>query len=104
MGSVPAILGACVHAGVFRLYAEVHKKARGISAMSKAIKQRWGCKSCKHYHMIDSGYGDCVRYPPRLVLMRWFPHVLYDTLYPHVGWDELTCGEFQGRRVSSDGL
>ena len=53
------------------------------------------CESCKHYRMIDSGHGYCVRYPPKLVLVQWFPRILHDAQHPHVAWCELACGEFR---------
>jgi len=58
------------------------------------------CQNCRYYRRtIGSGYGFCTRFPPVLVIERWFPHIVYDAQHPHIAWCELACGEFQRREA-----
>jgi len=51
------------------------------------------CELCRHYTMIDSGYGYCKRFPPT-VIWRWIFKKVIDMVSPVVAWDEKSCGEF----------
>ena len=55
------------------------------------------CESCDYYWRIDSAYGDCVRFPPKLIRVKWFP-VRYDWVYPTVPFNNVACGERKPRR------
>lgn len=48
------------------------------------------CEQCYYYHMIDSGYGDCYRYPPKIVVVK----LGYEYLRMCVAWYDSVCGEF----------
>jgi len=52
------------------------------------------CKGCKFYTWIDSGYGYCRRYPPKVVNVGkwWRPKIQIN--YQLVEWCRRTCGEF----------
>lgn len=52
------------------------------------------CDRCEHYKMIDSGYGDCYRFPPELILVRRFP-LKYDIFRVTVAWYDFACGEYR---------
>ncbi|MEW6006132.1 MAG: hypothetical protein AB1695_12540 [Stygiobacter sp.] len=52
------------------------------------------CELCKHYGMIDSGYGNCKRYPPVLTYVRL---LRIEYRYPEVAWCENACGEFNSK-------
>ena len=56
------------------------------------------CEKCKHYNMIDGGYGTCRRFPPQVTTWwewdRWWWRQYYDCNYPDVAWIENACGEF----------
>lgn len=62
------------------------------------------CENCQHYKFIDSGYGDCVRYPPVYVLVQigWLLKPRYRIEYPEVAWCNNICGEFVKREVVMD--
>lgn len=65
------------------------------------------CEKCQFYRTIDSGYGECVRYPPRNVLAQWFPHPRCLAIYPSVRWLDMACGEYipksgKGGRTNDD--
>ena len=49
------------------------------------------CEQCKHYGFIDSGYGYCRRYPPKLTKIKFRK---WDIVYPETAWCEYACGEF----------
>lgn len=55
------------------------------------------CESCSFYKMFDSAYGDCTRFPPKQVRVKWFP-IQYAYEYPLVSFDNITCGEFRPRK------
>ena len=55
------------------------------------------CELCKHYKMIDSGYGHCKRYPPQLILAKLLP-LRYKVQYVEVGWCDVACGEFKQKK------
>ena len=61
------------------------------------------CEYCIHYKMIDSGYGQCRRFPPQWVVkwkwfksFSWFPWFRQEMtcIYPEVTWDAKVCGEY----------
>lgn len=62
------------------------------------------CESCKLYRGIDSGYGHCRRYPPKVeekfvrrgIVMR----KEYNIEFPIVPWNNVTCGEFKKREYT----
>ena len=59
-----------------------------------------GCENCKFYHIIDSAYGYCKRYPPILVTIKVGFLKLrkeLDFQYPEVTFNTPTCGEFKER-------
>ena len=55
------------------------------------------CEDCVYYGMIDSGYGYCRRFPPRLLQTKYLP-IRYEAKYPEVPWCECACGEFHKER------
>jgi hypothetical protein len=55
------------------------------------------CDKCKYYYMIDSGYGWCVRFPPKNIQIRKFLKITFAFTYPEVPWDCAKCGEFKNR-------
>ena len=67
-----------------------------VSSTWQAPKQR--CELCHHYLFIDSGYGNCKRYPPKLQLTKnTIFKKEYATLYPEVKRCEFACGEFKNK-------
>ena len=55
------------------------------------------CESCDYYWWIDSAYGHCVRYPPKLMkIVKWFSFQ-YDWVYPTVAFNNVACGERKPR-------
>jgi hypothetical protein len=54
------------------------------------------CDTCKHYCMIDSGYGWCIRNPPQVVIVEGYLHASY----PVVPWCLKACGCFEQRNSS----
>lgn len=58
------------------------------------------CEQCHYYMMIDSGYGNCRRYPPVLQKIRLRGRLLvsYSYEYPVVAFDNPACGESAPRR------
>ena len=53
------------------------------------------CEQCKYYGFIDSGYGQCRRYPPQPILTKLFKVTI---IYPKVAWCEYACGEFRATK------
>ena len=54
------------------------------------------CEDCIYYKMVDSGYGRCVRFPPKyLIIPRWLKKVMIKLKYPEVEWTNTICGEFK---------
>ena len=54
------------------------------------------CEQCKYYVRIDSGYGYCKRYPPKLISERryfWQPQK-FKIEYQITEWCRRACGEF----------
>ena len=64
------------------------------------------CEMCGYYHMIDSGYGHCHRFPPlntfsiKRILYIFFK-IIYKIEYTTVEWCGEVCGEFNKVRESS---
>lgn len=56
------------------------------------------CGDCEYYKMIDSGYGNCYRYPPKIVATEvgWLSWKMRME-YPEVAWCEKACGEYTRR-------
>lgn len=52
------------------------------------------CESCEFYSFIDSGYGHCMRYPPRWRIVKLLP-LKYDTHHTVVAWCDPICGEYK---------
>jgi len=51
------------------------------------------CENCKFYIMIDSGYGYCRRFPPKIEITgRWWK--VKEIHYQLVEWCRRACGEF----------
>jgi len=48
--------------------------------------------------IVDSAYGYCRRFPPKIYRMNLFKQPKFITAYPTVGWDEHACGEFSRGR------
>lgn len=69
------------------------KKNKKFTNFDETIPLR-KCEDCIHYKMIDSGYGYCLRFPPRIVAIRRHWRMLYRNEYPEVAWCENACGEF----------
>lgn len=64
------------------------------------------CENCHFYHMIDSGYGWCTRYPPRIayrLVVRFliFLRLVRDDSYSIVPWNMKGCGEHKARSLKS---
>jgi len=57
------------------------------------------CEDCKWYGMIDSGYGYCLRFPPKDVIKSRFPRLKIDIEYQIVPWTMRVCGEFSSKEV-----
>ena len=57
------------------------------------------CYGCDHYSMIDSGYGYCHRFPPKMeqTANRWWQKQRWGIHYQLVEWDRRACGEFSKR-------
>lgn len=61
------------------------------------------CDKCRSYHMIDSGYGHCRRFPPQNIfslektfLLFWKP--VWETEHTTVAWCDKACDEFQSKK------
>jgi hypothetical protein len=52
------------------------------------------CEQCQYYIFIDSGYGYCRRFPPKLVRKIW-PSNSARIEYPLTEWCRRSCGEFK---------
>lgn len=54
------------------------------------------CENCKHYFMIDSGYGKCRRFPPAWEQQKeyWWQRLKNHLTYLIVQWDTKSCGEY----------
>jgi len=65
------------------------------------------CEKCWHYHMIDSAYGYCRRFPPtvqhpnRKVRHRFIRYIVWKERYPIVTFDNIACAEFKGGRPTT---
>ena len=51
------------------------------------------CDQCSHYHMIDSGWGQCVESPPRAVVLGLFRNKI-KWMHCEVPWCAFKCGKF----------
>jgi len=51
------------------------------------------CERCKHYKMIDSGYGNCLESPPQPVMRE--KKVSWE--YPCIAWNREVCGRYESR-------
>lgn len=56
------------------------------------------CETCKHYHMLDSAYGECRRFPPQYFSkqINIFKHIV-DVAYPEIAFDNEICAEYSNR-------
>ena len=68
----------------------------------KKLNSKRECEKCWHYNMIDSGYGECRRFPPQwLVRWKWWKNRIFrwaqffECRYPEVPWDNKPCGEYE---------
>lgn len=64
------------------------------------------CAMCGYYHMVDSGYGHCHRFPPlnMFFLVRKFFiffKIIHKIEYTEVEWCREACGEFDKVREST---
>ena len=55
------------------------------------------CELCKYYSMIDSGYGYCKRFPPKMRKEKWWRNK-WVIEYPTVEWNRKGCGEFVNKK------
>lgn len=55
------------------------------------------CEKCEHYHMIDSAYGYCLRFPPKNIIVKLIPF-RRDYEYPVVTWHLPACAEYKERK------
>lgn len=66
------------------------------------IKKKDICESCRFYSMIDSGYGNCTRFPPFNQWKRkrfWHKELKLKKIeYLLVEWCRRKCGEYQKRQ------
>ena len=53
------------------------------------------CGDCFWYRWEDSVWGYCWRFPPRELLVIWFPRPKYKMDRPEVLSEEIACGEFK---------
>jgi len=51
------------------------------------------CEKCKYYSAIDSAYGYCLRFPPKMRKEKWWKNK-WVIEYPIVEWCRKGCGEF----------
>ena len=51
------------------------------------------CERCKYYSIIDSGYGYCLRFPPKNKMVGLIKKRM-KIEYPIVEWSRKGCGEF----------
>lgn len=55
------------------------------------------CEQCQHYLFIDSGYGYCRRFPPKVENTGKWWKLKWEIKYPLVEWCRISCGEFKNR-------
>jgi len=62
--------------------------------------QKQVCGNCKYYRCRDSVWGNCYRYPPKLIIKSIFPKIKYNKVRPEVyeDYDNDFCGEFESRK------
>ncbi len=51
------------------------------------------CEQCEYYIFIDSGYGYCRRFPPKVEKEKWWSNQLRIN-YQLTEWCRKSCGEF----------